>query len=51
MKKYSKPVVVAKNLPTGSYAGGCPVKDTGGKQCMVLSFVGDTKCKVCERSR
>lgn len=23
MRKYSKPQIVAKNLPTGSYAAGC----------------------------
>lgn len=26
MKKYSKPKMVAKNAPTGSYAAGCPTK-------------------------
>lgn len=26
MRKYSKPQIVAKNLPTGSYAAGCPVR-------------------------
>lgn len=49
MKKYSKPVVVAKNLPTGSYAAGCPVKNTGGG-CVIFSVIGNTKCKVCERT-
>lgn len=24
MKKYSKAQMIAKNLPTGSYAAGCP---------------------------
>ena len=25
MKKYQKAQMIAKNLPTGSYAAGCPV--------------------------
>lgn len=28
MRKYSKPQVVAKNFPTGSYASGCPINGT-----------------------
>lgn len=30
MKKYTKPQMLAKNAPTGSYAAGCPAKGTGG---------------------
>lgn len=29
MKKYQKAQMIAKNLPTGSYAAGCPAKDRG----------------------
>lgn len=28
MKKYSKPQMMAKNAPTGSYAAGCPTYST-----------------------
>ena len=27
MKKYSKPQMIAKNIPTGSYAAGCQAHD------------------------
>jgi hypothetical protein len=27
-KAYIKPVLIAKNNPTGSFAAGCPEKDT-----------------------
>jgi hypothetical protein len=27
MKKYQKAEIIAKNLPSGSYAAGCPAKD------------------------
>ena len=30
---YKKPVVIAQNLPQGSYAGGCPASTTGGSAC------------------
>ncbi|WP_295057052.1 hypothetical protein [uncultured Fibrobacter sp.] len=33
MKKYTKPQLVAKNNPTGSFAAGCPTKDRNGKGC------------------
>jgi hypothetical protein len=48
MKKYSKPKVIAKNLPSGSYAAGCPVKDEGGR---CLMFYGEKGCKYCERTK
>ncbi len=47
-KQYEKAKVLAKNLPSGSYAAGCPTKDRGN------CFLGlDEKecCKKCERSR
>lgn len=36
---YTKPQVIAQNASTGSYAAGCPAKNT---------YVG---CKDCERTR
>jgi len=48
MKKYSKPRMLAKNAPTGSYAAGCPSKYTG-KDCILLSTT-QGGCKTCERS-
>jgi hypothetical protein len=41
MKKYTKPQLVAKNNPTGSFAAGCPTN---------LGHGGDT-CKKCETSK
>ena len=38
---YSKPKVLAQNGKQGSFAAGCPAKDT--------SFI--TSCKDCERTR
>lgn len=39
MKKYQKAEVIAKNLPTGSYAAGCPRES-----------LGYSYCKICERT-
>ncbi len=44
MRKYSKPQIVAKNLPTGSYAAGCPVKDRDGAST-------NYHCIECERTK
>jgi hypothetical protein len=44
MKKYSKPQVLAKNLPTGSYAAGCPSKDRGPAYQV-------SGCIPCERTK
>lgn len=50
MKKYQKAQMIAKNLPTGSYAAGCPAHtrrnpsacyDGNGK------FLGGS-CTICE---
>ena len=48
MKRYSKPQMMAKNAPTGSYAAGCPAKGTGG---MLGSggTIWHSACKNCER--
>lgn len=43
MKEYKKAELIAKNLPTGSYAAGCPEKNrssSGSKQI----------CLNCERT-
>ncbi len=47
MKKYTKPEMLAKNLPTGSYAAGCPSKEA--KHSWMLIFIEDT-CKKCDRA-
>jgi hypothetical protein len=48
MKKYSKPELMAKNLPSGSYAAGCPAKGRGNA-CLI--FDRSQGCKNCERSK
>jgi len=40
-KAYKKPVLIAKNNPTGSFAAGCPANDTRH---------GQSGCKQCERT-
>ncbi len=42
MKKFEKSKLVAKNLPTGSYAAGCPANYKNGS--------GWPVCQACERS-
>ena len=49
MKKYSKPQIVAKNLPSGSYAAGCPAKDRGSA-CFILHDQ-DSGCENCDRAK
>ena len=41
MKEFQKVQMIAKNLPTGSYAAGCPVKNRGDVNW----------CLNCERTR
>lgn len=50
--KYEKAKLIAKNLPSGSYAAGCPVK-TRGRGCWGLDFggMGPQGCKACERTK
>lgn len=43
MKKYVKATVLAKNLPSGSYAAGCPAKDQN-------QWNGHDYCSKCEVS-
>lgn len=47
MKDYKKPQMIAKNLPTGSYAAGCPSKEA--KHSWLVVFQVDT-CKKCDRA-
>ncbi len=49
MKKYSKPQIVAKNLPSGSYAAGCPAKDRGKPCSLMLDLF--TGCENCDRAK
>lgn len=44
--KYQKPSIIAKNLPSGSYAAGCPSKDREYGGCLLFG----KKCQACERS-
>ena len=46
MKEYKKAEMIAKNLPTGSYAAGCPEKERGN-----ATTQGETRsCINCERT-
>lgn len=51
MKKYSKPQMMAKNAPTGSYAAGCPSKGRGGGIINEILTCGNSGCKKCERTK
>ena len=44
MKEFQKVQMIAKNLPTGSYAAGCPVK-------AIYGVNGDVDCKECESAK
>ena len=41
MKEFKKAQLIAKNLPTGSYAAGCPAEE---------SQLSPPWCKHCERT-
>lgn len=43
--KYSKPKLIAKNNPKGSYAAGCPVRDRGPNGTL------GTGCAECDRAQ
>lgn len=49
MKEYKKAQMIAKNLPTGSYAAGCPAKDSGYSSGAGTA-TAKQKCKNCERT-
>ena len=46
--KYEKAKIIAKNLPSGSYAAGCPAKNRG-RGCLIFDDV--MGCKNCERAK
>ena len=61
MKEYKKAELIAKNLPTGSYAAGCPRGQRTGvaggwvhgkrKSCGVwveVDLAGKAGCELCE---
>ena len=49
MKKYQKAELIAKNLPTGSYAAGCPSQYSQGGSGGPYSSTGDMhNCRACE---
>ncbi|MBQ6194043.1 MAG: hypothetical protein IJK43_06425 [Prevotella sp.] len=50
MKKYAKPKMMAKNAPTGSYAAGCKVENSGSNWCAIFKNAGNG-CKSCERTK
>lgn len=52
MKKYQKAKMIAKNLPSGSYAAGCP-ENTYYKDAMKgwNPFKIPKYCKDCERAQ
>lgn len=45
MKEFQKVQMIAKNLPTGSYAAGCPLNERGS------SSGGMYSCINCERTK
>lgn len=49
MKKYEKAKIIAKNLPSGSYAAGCPAKQGGG--CGHSLIWAGSSCRDCERTK
>lgn len=49
MKKYKKAEMIAKNLPTGSYAAGCPTGTReGGDGCKTEDGNWYFGCSACE---
>lgn len=54
MKKYQKAQMIAKNLPTGSYAAGCPqhhyyvTRGTPGHGVAEIPGQGTGPCSACE---
>lgn len=50
MKKYQKVELIAKNQVVGSYAAGCPSKNTG-EECFFFNTTMGHGCKSCERTK
>jgi hypothetical protein len=53
--EYTKPIIVAQNNKNGSFAAGCPEKDScNGNQASGVGANGNyknSKCDKCERTR
>jgi len=49
--KYEKAKLIAKNLPTGSYAAGCPSYNKGGDNCLIQNNPRGKGCSSCERAK
>lgn len=51
MKKYVKAEIIAKNLPTGSYAAGCPgyTNKASARTCSSTA-ASQGYCSSCERA-
>ncbi len=49
MKKYQKAEIIAKNLPTGSYAAGCSGNWTNKASCYSIA-PSKGYCSSCERA-
>lgn len=41
--------MIAKNLPTGSYAAGCPAEAMWSEYCLFSKY--KRTCQECERAR
>lgn len=52
MKEYQKAQMIAKNLPTGSYAAGCPARDRGDRDYDQgrSPYRPVSGCDACERA-
>ena len=51
MKAYQKAEMIAKNLPTGSYAAGCPAKEYSGNGVTTQGggwYSCPAGCRYCE---
>ena len=50
--EYTKPVIVAQNNSNGSFAAGCPAKDScNGANAGALASGKGSKCHKCERTK
>ena len=52
MKQYQKAQMIAKNLPTGSYAAGCPAYQSGnGWENFAGAGNPNNSCRYCEATK
>ena len=49
--KYQKAQMIAKNLPSGSYAAGCPTYNSGSDNCLISHNPIGKGCRSCERTK